>query len=312
MPPLIRLRCQLGSECRYETAPLEYDQANHQVESHMRWAHSRQLVSSCPPEVKRETATPGVFLGISRGQGEAVSQFLTRLRAAAASCDFTVKCPSCQAEVSYSDSLVGHKLVADQQVKEVPDTRDDTEMNNVTKEAEEAAMVDNDELSNNNLPELKITRVESLAPSSPTTESRQDEVVGQVRKKIRISLPRMSHLHTPLGEYPRLEKHATSTPHTVRKRKKREKWMIGGARLDCHVCGVSLKDRSHLYQHYCGTHYKTMLMSNIDSHDLRCTVCGKEFKKVQVLVTHLGSVHDILGRISRYLRDKNQSKSVLL
>ena len=130
----VRLRCQLGGECGYETVALEYDQANQQVESHMRWAHSPHSGqppaqgTSRPPEVKFSVRqSPGLFLGLTRCQGETASQFVSRLRAAAANCDFSVKCPSCRTEVSFSDSLVIQKLVdslslREQQEKENTDT----------------------------------------------------------------------------------------------------------------------------------------------------------------------------------------------
>ena len=283
----VRLRCQLGGECGYETVALEYDQANHQVESHMKWAHSPHSGQppARPPEVKFSVRqSPGLFLGLTRSQGETASQFLIRLRAAAAWCDFTVLCPSCRTEVSYSDSLVGHKLVADQQSApadfrssnnsskkaETEELKHETikegeegegegkELGGKQEGAEEPdgeqgeAVVSNEECSDSNLPELTITTVESLAPSSPIPEAPKEE------ETVTIS---------------------------IRKR-----------RLNCHICGLSLKDRSHLYQHYSQKHYKTMLVKHIDQQDLKCHECGKQFSTFNVLVLHLGTVHNILGR----------------
>ena len=114
------------------------------------------------------------------------------------------------------------------------------------------AVVNNEECSDSNLPELTITTVESLAPSSPIPEAPKEE------ETVTIS---------------------------IRKR-----------RLNCHICGLSLKDRSHLYQHYSQKHYKTMLVKHIDQQDLKCHECGKQFSTFNVLVLHLGTVHNILGR----------------
>ena len=39
---LIRLRCQIGGSCKFETVPLKYEQAREQVEGHMKYAHPLQ------------------------------------------------------------------------------------------------------------------------------------------------------------------------------------------------------------------------------------------------------------------------------
>ena len=61
------------------------------------------------------------FLSITQQQDEGVRHYLTRLRGVATRCEFSEKCPDCQTQVSYSDSVVRFKLIAglyDQEIKE--------------------------------------------------------------------------------------------------------------------------------------------------------------------------------------------------
>ena len=48
---LIRLRCQIGGSCKFETVPLKYEQAREQVEGHMKYAHPLQPSVTRRPEV---------------------------------------------------------------------------------------------------------------------------------------------------------------------------------------------------------------------------------------------------------------------
>ena len=61
------------------------------------------------------------FLHQVQNQGEGVRHFLTRLRGVAARCNFSEKCPDCNKDISYSDSIIRFKLIAglnDAEIKE--------------------------------------------------------------------------------------------------------------------------------------------------------------------------------------------------
>ena len=63
-------------------------------------------VRSTHPDVHSWT-----FSGLTQAQGESVSRFVGRLKAAASLCEFNVQC-QCGQQVSYSDAMVSHRLTA--------------------------------------------------------------------------------------------------------------------------------------------------------------------------------------------------------
>ena len=259
---LVRLRCQLGGECRYETVPLEYEQANQQVESHMRWAHSPH--SGQPPVQGIQNHRFSEFLGVMQCEGETASQFVSRLRAAAACCDFTVRCPSCRGLVSYSESLVTQKLVLSLSLsqRDQPETVSDSrehirgengesgsayeaqEEENEKEEDREAAKLENQEYGVKEEEEdLTILNIESLAPSSP--------------------LP-------------------------VRKRRKK----MGNNVNICPKCPKYFYSRGNVLDHCAHTHYKARLRRLIkNKEDNECPYCQKTFSTENNTVRHIGVTH---------------------
>ena len=179
----------------------------------------RQLVASCSVEVRRSlsrmtgarhftlteeellrmmrelvvnwpdpTVSVQQLLGLSRDQGESVPHYLSRLRALASQSDLSVTCPSCRNKVSYSHSLVRHKLAASLGQKEILTT---SNLDQTVLEIEEARNNKDYEQSSgtseemfeesSSVSDLRIISVQSLCEEKPG----EDLIPNRSRQKMK-------------------------------------------------------------------------------------------------------------------------------
>ena len=287
----VRLRCQLGGECGYETVPLEYAQANQQVESHMRWAHSAHSSNPGHAPLALNWREFSEFLGVTWSEGETASQFASRLRAVAANCDFSVKCPSCRTEVSYSDSLVIQKLVAnlslrEQQGKENTDT--------LSSDGQEELVGQNGEPDGEK--EEALEEAPAEAQKEAPKEAKDQAFLDNDMQELRIL---NIETVTPVPARKRHRIACKSSKYTTEQKGKKE------TTFTCVKCGKYYYSRAKLRGHYSLTHYKAKLKRLI-KEDNQCPECQKSFTKLNTAIRHLGTVHN---KIEKYLtHEKNAQR----
>ena len=215
-------------------------------------------------------------------EGETASQFVSRLRAAADCCDFTVRCPSCRAPVSYSESLVTQKLVLslsqrEQQGKEDTDTvslgsgsqediiggngesgqahgekdRDQEDAQDQEGAKEEVQDVEAQEVDHEIGQEVGLEEAQGGAEE---VDEEDQEIVGAKYRSVFDKDLRILHIESvtpvPVRKRCRIRKlrGITSTEE-----KEEETTCIFPK------CGKDFYDRAKLYDHYAQTHYKGRL-----------------------------------------------------
>ena len=305
----VRLRCPLGGECGYETVPLEYDQANQQVEGHMQWAHSSHPCHNAPAFDWRELIK---FLGATWSEGETVSQFVCRLKAAAARCDFSVQCPACRTVVSYSDSLVMQKLVAslslrEQQVRKNTDTLNWDSREGIVGAKGESWPADGAEEGEKEEVLIQEETIEKAPEEAQpdAAEETPDKAQEEAQDMVQEVVEDRSVLDDDMQDL-RITNIESVTPVPARKSSKYSKGGKKEATFNCVKCGTYHYSRASLRGHYSLKHYKARLRSLI-KEDTQCPICHKSFTKPNSAIIHIGTVHK---KVEKFLEieEKNANK----
>ena len=234
----LKLPCQIGSDCHFETISLPYEQAREQLDGHMRYAHG---------QAQARRASSGRILSDS-GPSEVISSQI-------------------KSEVEVEEIEIVEETASDLVINEVhtcfevPDSGDD---------------------------EDGQKQIHRRDVKSPTVEEPGEYIEKEFDVKIDLEKLDVRKKNIKTSNLT-----LTKEKDTVWKIKDRKKTKKN--RLSCKIEGCKAKacGRFKLYQHYSNIHYKRELIQLIAGKK-QCPYCNRQFKETNYAVVHVGCVHNRL------------------